>query len=172
MNPGTGTAIRRPELIKKTNVFSSDWRESSHGEKFQHGHIALTDLRDGHELGCGAFRVDPGKRAFPKHAHLANDEAIYVVAGTGELTIGDETTQVVAGDFIILPSGVEHAHVLVNNSDEEIVYLCMSTMNAPEVVHYPDSGKLGVLESARQWSDKSISGFYKAQKAGYYDGEE
>ena len=159
-------------MIKKTNVLSGIWRESSHGEKFQHGHMALTDLRDGHELGCGAFRVDPGKRAFPKHAHLANDEAIYVVAGSGELTIGDESTQLVAGDFVLLPSGIDFAHVLEDNTDEELVYLCMSTMNAPEVVHYPDSGKLGVLESAREWSASSISGFYRPQKVGYYDGEE
>jgi uncharacterized cupin superfamily protein len=73
----------------------------------------------------------------------------------------------------MLPSGAEHAHVLINNSDEDIVYLCISTMNAPEVVHYPDSGKLGVMESARKWGgENSVSGFYKYQKAGYYDGEE
>ena len=159
-------------MINKKNVLAGEWKESSHGEKFQHGHISLTDMRDGHMLGCGAFRVDPGKRAFPKHAHLANDEALYVVAGTGELTIGEETVQIAAGDFIVLPAGAQHAHVLVNNSDEEIVYLCVSTMNAPEVVHYPDSGKLGVMESTRQWNESSVSGFYKYQKAGYYDGEE
>ena len=45
-------------------------------------------------------------------------------------------------------------------------------MNAPEVVHYPDSGKLGVLESARQWNESSVSGFYKPKKVGYYEGEE
>jgi hypothetical protein len=45
-------------------------------------------------------------------------------------------------------------------------------MNTPEVVQYPDSGKLGVMESARQWGKSSISGFYRAEKAGYYDGEE
>ncbi len=159
--------------MKKKNVLKEKWKESSHGEKFQHGHISLTDLRDGHDIGCGAFRVDPGKRAFPKHAHLANDEALYIVNGSGALTVGDETTAVEAGDFFLLPKGAAHAHVLVNDSDEEIVYLCMSTMNAPEVVHYPDSGKLGVMESARQWGgENSISGFYKYQKAGYYDGEE
>lgn len=159
-------------MVRRRNVLKDEWKESSHGEKFQHGHIALTDLRDGHMLGCGAFRVDPGKRAFPKHAHLANDEAIYVVSGTGELTVGEETMQVEAGDFVMLPAGAEYPHVLINNSDAEIVYLCMSTMNAPEVVHYPDSGKLGVLESARKWSDSSVSGFYKPKKVGYYEGEE
>ena len=49
----------------------------------------------------------------------------------------------------------------------------MSTMNTPEVVHYPDSSKLGVMESVRKWGgENSISGFYKYQQAGYYDGEE
>jgi uncharacterized cupin superfamily protein len=160
-------------MIKKKNIFNADWKASSHGEKFQHDHISLTDLRDGHELGCGAFRVNPGKRAFPKHAHLANDEALFIVSGTGALTVGEETVRVAAGDFILLPSGVEHAHILLNDSDADIVYLCVSTMNAPEVVHYPDSGKLGVMESARQWGgENSVSGFYKFQKAGYYDGED
>jgi uncharacterized cupin superfamily protein len=160
-------------MIKKKNIFNADWKASSHGEKFQHDHISLTDSRDGHELGCGAFRVNPGKRAFPKHAHLANDEALFIVSGTGALTVGEETVRVAAGDFILLPGGVEHAHILLNDSDADIVYLCVSTMNAPEVVHYPDSGKLGVMESARQWGgENSISGFYKFQKAGYYDGED
>jgi uncharacterized cupin superfamily protein len=159
--------------MKKKNVLQDEWRESSHGEKFQHGHIALTDLRDGHDMGCGAFRVKPGKRAFPKHAHLANDEAIYVVSGSGSLTVGEATEQVVAGDFILLPKGAEYAHVLINDGDEDIVYLCLSTMNTPEVVHYPDSDKLGVMESVRQWGgENSISGFYKYEQAGYYDGEE
>ena len=160
-------------MIKKKNIFSADWKASSHGEKFQHEHIALTDMRDGHELGCGAFRVNPGKRAFPKHAHLANDEALFIVSGKGELTVGEEVTEVGAGEFVLLAKGAEHAHVLINNGDEDIVYLCISTMNAPEVVYYPDSDKLGVMESPRQWGGKnSVSGFYRYQKAGYYDGED
>lgn len=160
-------------MIKKVNVFSGTWNESSHGEKFQREHMALTDMRDGHDLGCGAFRVAPGKRAFPKHAHLGNDEAVYVIAGEGLLTVGDEETSVAAGDFVLLPRGGKFAHVLVNSGREDLLYLCMSTMNAPEVVHYPDSGKLGVMEDSRNWQGKnSISGFYRVEKAGYYDGED
>ena len=160
-------------MINKKSIHSSQWKTSSHGKKFQSDHLSLTDMRDGHDIGCGAFRVQPGKRAFPKHAHLANDEAIYMISGSGALTVGEETTQVKPGDFIMLPRGADYAHVLVNDGDEDLVYLCISTMNAPEVVHYPDSGKLGIMESARNWGgEKSISGFYKYQKAGYYDGED
>ena len=160
-------------MIKKVNVFDGVWKESSHGEKFQREHMALTDMRDGHALGCGAFRVAPGKRAFPKHAHLGNDEAVFVIAGSGTLVIGSDEASVAAGDFVMLPRGANFAHVLINSGDEDLVYLCMSTMNAPEVVHYPDSGKLGVLEDSRSWQgENSVSGFYRTQKAGYYDGEE
>jgi uncharacterized cupin superfamily protein len=160
-------------MIKKTNVHTSKWREASHGEKFQREHMPLTDMHDNHGLGCGAFRVKPGKRAFPKHAHVANDEAIFVIAGTGQLTLGDESTSVTTGDFIMLPRGEKNAHVLVNDGNVDLVYLCISTMLMPEVVHYPDSGKLGVLATKNFWQGEAgVSGFYKPNPVGYWDGEE
>jgi len=160
-------------MVEKTNLFTAEWKESSQGEKFQRKHLGLTDMRAGHGLGCGAYAVKPGKRAFPKHAHLANDEAIYVIAGQGKLIVGDEESELVAGDFVVLPRGSEFAHVLINAGEDELMYLCVSTMNSPEVVHYPDSGKLGVLESSRSWGGpNSIGGFYRYEKAGYWDGEE
>ena len=160
--------------MKKTNIYQSKWTESSHGDKFQRGHIPLTDLNDNNLLGCGAFKVEPGKRAFPKHAHLANDEALFIVSGHGELTIGDESGAVEAGDFLMLPRGEKFAHVLVNDGDEPLVYLCLSTMIMPEVVHYPDSGKLGVLGSKDFWAsgEAGVSGFYKPNAVGYWDGED
>jgi len=160
--------------MKKTNIFSGKWSEAEHGEKFQRGHISLTDMHDENSLGCGAFRVRPGKRAFPRHAHLANDEALFIVSGSGALTVGEDTDSVVAGDFIMLPRGEKFAHILVNNSDDDLIYLCVSTMIMPDVVHYPDSGKLGVLGSKDFWSsgEASISGFYKPNPAGYWDGED
>lgn len=160
--------------MKKTNIYTATWSEAAHGDKFQRGHIPLTNLNDDNYLGCGAFKVEPGKRAFPKHAHLANDEALFIVSGKGALTIGDETDAVTAGDFVMLPRGEEFAHVLVNDGDESLVYLCISTMVMPEVVHYPDSGKLGVLGSKDFWAagDAGVSGFYKPNPVGYWDGED
>lgn len=161
-------------MIKKTNIHNpSAWRESSHGEKFQRGHLALTDMNDNHDIGCGAFSVKPGKRAFPKHAHVANDEALFVISGVGELTVGEEVASVETGDFVMLPKGEQFAHVLVNSGEVDLVYLCISTMNMPEVVHYPDSGKLGVLASKNFWQGESgVSGFYQPNPVDYWDGED
>ena len=160
--------------MKKVNIHTGTWREASHGEKFQRGQISLTDMNENHDLGCSAFRVEPGKRAFPKHAHLANDEALFIVSGTGSLTIGDETENVAAGDFVMLPKGEAHAHILINDGNEPLIYLCMSTMIMPEVVHYPDSGKLGVLGSKDFWTqgEPGVSGFYRPNPVGYWDGED
>ena len=161
-------------MIRKASIYAEGWNESSHGEKFQRSHLSLTRMSDDSLLGCSAYRVKPGKRAFPKHGHLVNDEALYVIAGTGQLTIGDESDSVSPGDFIWLPRGSKNAHVLVNDGEEDLTYLCISTNHMPDVVHYPDSGKIGVLESKNFWAtgEKDISGFYRQQPADYWDGED
>ena len=65
----------------------------------------LTDNNRGAGISCSLYRVGPGKAAFPKHAHLANDEAIFMLKGKGSLTIGDETFEVAQGDYVHLPKG-------------------------------------------------------------------
>ncbi len=161
-------------MIRKKSINSDGWREASHGEKYHRATLSMGNLKDDALLGCTAYSVKPGKRAFPKHGHLVNDEAIYVISGSGSLTVGDETEGVTAGDYVWLPRGSRNAHVLINDGGEDLVYLCISTNIMPDVVHYPDSGKIGVLESKNFWAsgEQDISGFYKQNPVDYYDGEE
>ena len=162
-------------MIKKTNKSDDDWTEMSVGSNFQHSRLALTNGKDASGLGCAVFSVSPGKKAFPRHAHLANDEAIYVLSGSGSLNVGDQELALREGDYVSLPRGSEFAHVLLNDGQDDLVYLCMSTMNMPDVVHYPDSDKLGVLEQ-KNWGGSDgtpgIGGFYQRHPVGYWDGED
>jgi hypothetical protein len=51
----------------------------------------------------------------------------------------------------------------------------MSTMNTPDVVHYPDSDKLGVLEEKVPFGPKGpgkVGGIYARNQLGYWDGED
>ena len=41
--------------------------------------------------------------------------------------------------------GPETAHQIVNDSDDELVYLSISTVQKVEICEYPDSGKLGLF---------------------------
>ena len=162
-------------MIEKVSTKDQEWRDMSHGERFQHGRKSLTGMDNEAGIGCALFKVAPGKRAFPSHAHLANDEALFVLEGEGTLTVGDEDIRMGAGDFVMIPRGSSTPHVLVSEGEADLIYICMSTMNTPDVVHYPDSDKLGVLEEKFPFGPKGlgkVGGIYARNQLGYWDGED
>lgn len=102
-------------------------------------------------LGYNITEVPPGKRAFPLHNHHANEEMFFILEGQGELRVGTQTWPVRQGDFIANPpGGPEAAHQLRNTGSGPLRYLAVSTMIYPEVVEYPDSGKVGVMSRQPQ----------------------
>ncbi|MCT8160522.1 cupin domain-containing protein [Pseudoruegeria sp. SHC-113] len=112
----------------------------------------VTPLAEGTGLtGLGAMLVsiEPGKRAFPFHNHLGNDEAFVVLEGEGVFRFGETETPVKAGSFCAAPKGgPETAHQLVNTGTGPLRYVGLSTRVDPDVVEYPDSGKFAALAIA------------------------
>lgn len=98
------------------------------------------------KLGYNITAVPPGKSAFPLHNHHVNEEMFFILQGSGEIQIGDDTYPIRTGDFIACPpGGKERAHKMLNTGTEELRYLAVSTKMSPEVVDYPNSGKFGIL---------------------------
>src|SRR5215470_17896802 len=123
------------------------------------------------KLGYSVFTVPPGKAPFPFHTHYTNEEMIYIFEGEGLLRIGAEETAVAAGTFIAFLAGEEKPHQLVNTGVREIKYLCVSTMEFPEITEYPDAGKIGALTCAP--GGTSLRAFYrKGDDVNYYEGED
>ena len=61
------------------NVLSEkelDWGESSYGKKFGYRRKSLSLATGGQKLGCSLYEVRPGRRAWPFHYHVANEEGI------------------------------------------------------------------------------------------------
>ncbi len=97
-------------------------------------------------LGCMHIAVQPGKRAFPFHNHLGNDEMFVILEGSGTYRYGDTEFPVSAGDVCGAPrGGPDTAHQLINDGAIPLRYLAISTQNDPDVVEYPDSGKFAAL---------------------------
>jgi uncharacterized cupin superfamily protein len=134
----------RPNVVGEGDL---GWSEQAHGEKFGHRRKQLGSAAGGQRVGCSLYEVPPGRTAFPRHYHLANEEAIYVLEGSATLRIGREgqAVEVSQGDYVALPVGADGAHQLVNSSGAALRYLCFSTMVEPDVMVYPDSGKVGVF---------------------------
>ncbi len=124
-----------------------DWNEPDTDERattFRRKRLsAATDAKD---IGCSLYELPPGNRSWPYHYHEANEEAIYVLSGTGTIRLQDSTHALSAGDYVSLPAGETGGHRVINDSDDDITlrYLAISTMQDPDVVIYPDMDKLGV----------------------------
>ena len=98
----------------------------------------------GKGIGLSWFELPPGKKAFPSHFHLANEEAMFILEGEGVLRLGEEEHALRAGDYVAFPPGPP-AHQVINRSQAPLRFLAFSTMLEPEVAVYPDSKKIGVL---------------------------
>ncbi|TXD34411.1 cupin domain-containing protein [Lujinxingia vulgaris] len=152
-----------------------EWREQSHGERFASRRKQLGKAAGAQRLGCSLFEVPVGRAAFPFHAHLGNEEALYILSGSGEVRHGESRYPVGAGHFVAFPAGVEHAHQVINTGTEVLRYLVVSTMNAPDVMLYPDSDKIGVMGGEAPGGDASkrtLNVFLPlSAEVGYWEGE-
>ena len=118
--------------------------EFGHGERFA-ARLAPVGARLGlTRIGCNVSVYPPGKAAFPMHAHRNNDELFFVLEGTGEIRIGDSTQPIKPGDFIGLPADSGKAHQIRNSGDTPLKVLALSSFLSPDVMEYPDEGKVGL----------------------------
>ena len=129
------------------NIADLEFRPWGHGERYEARLGAIGARLGAQKLGYNLTVLPPGKRAFPFHNHLVNEEMFFVVEGEGEVRIGEARYPIRAGDVIACPAGgPETAHQIRNTSaTAELKYLAVSTKLSPEVAHYPDTGKYGVL---------------------------
>lgn len=152
------------------------WSEGAHGKTYHHRRKALAQPAGGEQIGASLYELEPGMRSFPLHAHCANEEAIYVLAGSGTLRLPDREFPLEPGTYAALPRGPEHAHQVTNTGDETLRYLCLSTQIEPEVVIYPDSDKVGLFAGTAPGGDKSkryVNRFVRySHEVDYFDSEE
>ena len=160
------------------NVVNEDgleWGEQSHGESFGYRRKALGAAANGEKLGCSLYEVPPGRKAWPYHYHLANEEAIYVLEGSGTLRIGARNIALSRGDYAALPASEAGAHQISNTSDGPLRYLCFSTMAEPDVLVYPDSGKIGLFAGSAPGGPKeerTLNKYLRADaEVDYFEGE-
>jgi uncharacterized cupin superfamily protein len=78
------------------------------------------------------------------------------------------------GELVACPAGSRGAHRLDNRTGEPVRLLVVSTMNAPEVNTYPDSGKVWVRDfpPGGDAGDSELDSVLRADaQVHYLDGE-
>ena len=139
--------IREQEMTRPImNIDEVEFMEWGKGDRYA-AKFGLISRRIGSlGLGYNLTVVPAGKRAFPLHNHRVNEEMFFIIKGSGEIRIGEESYPLREGDVVACPPGDrETAHQIINTSETEMKYLAVSTNMSPEVAEYPDSGKVGVI---------------------------
>jgi uncharacterized cupin superfamily protein len=159
-------ARRHPNVVNQDEVEPIEMKKGKHQIKMRRLGAAAGNL----QLGATVTEVPPGAISFPFHYHCANEEAIYVLSGTGTARVGDAHVKVRPGDWIALPVGPAHAHQMINDGTTPLVYVCISTAHKCEVVGYPDSKKLA-SRAGESFDKPWIRTITRSEQLDYWDGE-
>jgi uncharacterized cupin superfamily protein len=130
------------------NIYEPDLDVEHEGDPYVWRRAMLGRQAGSERLGASLFRLPPGSATFPLHAHLHNEELLIVIAGTPTLRTSSEDDGRVlrAGDVVAFLAGLAGAHQLRNDSPADVSLLIVSTMLAPEVNVFPDTGELWVRD--------------------------
>ncbi len=96
-------------------------------------------------LGIWYERLPPGRRSAFPHAHTHEEEFVFVVKGKPTIWLDGFAKQVGPGYFAAFPSNTGIAHVVINDTDEEVIYLCVG-----ETQDFPDERICYPLNKLRQ----------------------
>lgn len=82
-------------------------RKISRLAEFSDDRMGKVSLAAGDRLYAGLNCFLPGQE-HAAHVHADQDKLYYVLSGSGEATVGDETHAVSEGDLVLAPAGVPH----------------------------------------------------------------
>lgn len=158
---------RHPNVVNVEEVEVAEMQKGKHHTRNRR----LAAVAGNAQIGATVTEIPPGAVGFPFHYHCANEEAIYVLSGTGTVRLGDQRIAVRAGDWIAMPGGPDHAHQMINDGTVPLVYLCVSTRHMVDVVTYPDSKKTAYVAAAsmdKLWHRRIVR---DGESVDYWDGE-
>jgi uncharacterized cupin superfamily protein len=120
-------------------------------------------------LGLSLWLLPPGQVAYPYHFHLAEEEVLVLLEGDLALRTPRGWQRLRRGDVVRFPPGEDGGHQLVNDGDADARFLALSTHGQPDVVLYPDEGKIGAAE--RTPDGQGVNMYFKMGDAVDYDSD-
>ena len=129
------------------NLFRDEWDDVEEHEGFQIRGASIRRRIGAELIGGTLYEVDPGKKIWPYHHHHANEEWLVVLRGQPTLRSPEGEHELAEGDVVCFRRGPEGAHQVRNGTDTPVRVLMLSTLIMPELVEYPDSGKVGARDA-------------------------
>lgn len=110
----------------------------------------LGDLFGLTNFGVNLTRIAPQGMSSLRHAHTKQDEFIYVLRGHPTLHTDEGRTRLSPGMCAGFKAGSGNAHHLINETEEEVVYLEVGDRTSGDQADYPDDDLKAVM-SGGNW---------------------
>jgi uncharacterized cupin superfamily protein len=154
--------------VKVVNLYGDEWGEEQWPlhPAYEKKMLRVGVRLEGEKVGATLYELPPGMKSFPYHWHRGLEEMLIVLEGRPTLRTPGGERQLERGDVVSFPTTPDGAHKLWNDSDKPVRYLMLSTAVDFDVVHYPDSDKIGIRAEGYRLLVRPESG------VDYMDGEE
>jgi uncharacterized cupin superfamily protein len=155
------------------SVFEPDFDHQEDRAGFTHRRARIGWQVGTERLGASVYELPPGQASFPYHWHTANEELLIVLSGRPSLRSPSGWQELAEGEVVAFPAGEDGAHQIVNRDQEPARFFVLSTMIAPELTEYPDTGKVGALKRAPGAHGSGGQRFFEpGDIVDYWEGEE
>jgi uncharacterized cupin superfamily protein len=128
------------------NVFHPIFDEPREREGFRALRSRIGRQIGTERLGVSVWELPPGQAAYPYHAHLGEEELVVILSGHPSLRTKDGWRELEEGEAVSFLRGGDGAHQVANRTEETVRFMSVSTNGDPDLVLYPDSGKLGAAQ--------------------------
>jgi uncharacterized cupin superfamily protein len=133
-------------MPRMANIYEPEWDAERDEPPYRWQRSRIGRQTGARQLGASLFEVPPGATTFPLHVHYANEELLVVIAGRPTLQTLSETRQLAVGEVVACPAGRSGAHRLTNDTDDPARVLIVSTMHAPDINEFPETGEFWVRD--------------------------
>lgn len=111
----------------------------------------LGDIFGLSNFGVNLTRLIPGAISALRHAHLKQDEFVYILAGHPVLITDQGETMLSPGMCAAFKAGTGNGHQLVNRASEDVLYLEVGDRSAGDSATYPDDDLQAVFGKDGKW---------------------
>lgn len=152
------------------NIREPHFDERRPEEGFRALRARLGSQAGSERLGLSLWELPPGQAAYPYHFHYVEEELVVVLEGRPTLRTPAGRRELAEGEVVAFPRGEPGAHQLHNRTAETVRFLAFSTSGEPDIVMYPDSGKISAAERLPRGGGLRVL-FRMADAVDYYEDE-
>ncbi|HEU0303300.1 MAG TPA: cupin domain-containing protein [Gaiellaceae bacterium] len=134
--------------MKIFNLNADEWDRTEEREGWRSKDAWVGAHVDAELIGGSMYELEPGNKLWPYHTHHANEEWMVVLRGEPTLRTPEGEQKLAEGDVVCFRRGKDGAHQVKNETGSPVRVLMLSTLIAPDIVEYLDTGKIGARSAA------------------------